>query len=212
MNSRVGSRLENELSTSKLHLHHIENAVSIFGSARTPVDDPYYQDTVDIAHMLSEEGISVISGGGPGIMQAANQGAQSGGYGKSVGLNIILPFEQKGNPYQDISIDFDHFASRKVVFCQYADAFIAMPGGFGTLDELFEVLTLIQTGKMPKMPIILYGESFWKGLLDWTYQTLLGQSMISEEDLQLFHICNTPQEAMQFLRHACPHLFGNNAT
>lgn len=211
MNSRVANRLQKEVAISKVHLHKIENAVSIFGSARTPNTDPYYQDTLTIAQMLSMRGISVISGGGPGIMEAANQGAQAGVKGKSVGLNIMLPFEQTGNKFQDISIDFEHFASRKVVFCQYADAFIAMPGGYGTLDELFEVLTLIQTGKMPAMPIILYGQQFWSGLLEWIESTLLNKGMISGKDTNLFIICDTPEEVIHQLLESCPSLFHTNS-
>lgn len=211
MKSHVADKLHAEVSLSKVHLHKIENAVSIFGSARTPNTDKYYQDTLTIAQMLSTRGISVISGGGPGIMAAANQGAQFGLKGKSIGLNITLPFEQSGNSFQDISIDFDHFASRKVVFCQYADAFIAMPGGYGTMDELFEVLTLIQTGKMPAMPIILYGHEFWAGLLQWIESTLLNKGMISHKDTNLFIICDTPEAVIHELQEACPELFGMNS-
>ena len=147
-------------------LNAIRPAVSIFGSARTPVDHPYYQLTEEIARMLSDSGFSVISGGGPGIMEAANKGAFFG-KSPSVGLNIQLPMEQGSNPYQDISQTFQHFFARKFMFVRFASAYVVMPGGFGTLDELLEALTLVQTGKSRKIPIILVGTPFWQGLIDW---------------------------------------------
>jgi len=155
-------------------LKQITPAVSIFGSARTPVDHPYYKLTEDVAKRLSDAGFSVISGGGPGIMEAANKGAFAGD-APSVGLNIELPFEQQGNPYQDISINFQHFFMRKVMFVKYASAYVVMPGGFGTLDELMEAITLVQTGKSLNIPIILVCEPFWRGLVEWIKTTLLNE-------------------------------------
>lgn len=179
-------------------LSRIKPCVSIFGSARFSDDDPSYIAAEEIAYLLSQAGYGVVTGGGPGIMEAGNKGAQRGG-GDSVGLNIDLPFEQNGNPYidKDKLITFDYFFVRKVMFVKYSQGFIVMPGGFGTLDELFEALTLIQTGKIGRFPIILYGEDYWSGLLDWIKTNLLGRyKSISEEDLDLFRIANTPEEAV----------------
>ncbi|WP_020396901.1 TIGR00730 family Rossman fold protein [Thiolinea disciformis] len=166
-------------------LARIRPSVSIFGSARTPVDSPLYELTVEIAHKLSDAGFAVVSGGGPGIMEAANKGAQMG-KSPSIGLNIQLPQEQHGNPYQDISLYFRHFFSRKVMFVKYASAYVVMPGGFGTLDELAEILTLVQTGKTHKIPIILVHTPFWTGLLEWFRQTLVTEGTISPQDMDLF--------------------------
>ena len=176
-------------------LASIRPAVSIFGSARTPADHPYYLLTEDIARKLSDSGFSVISGGGPGIMEAANKGAF---YGKSpsVGLNIQLPHEQSGNTYQDISQTFQHFFARKVMFVKFAAAYVVMPGGFGTLDELSEALTLVQTGKIPRIPIILVGSKFWGGLVDWFKTTLTEEGMIAATDIDLMQIIDTPQEVV----------------
>lgn len=173
-------------------LQAIQPAVSLFGSARTPRDHPYYKLTEDIARLLSDAGFSVISGGGPGIMEAANKGAF---YGKSpsVGLNILLPHEQHGNPYQDVSQSFRHFFARKVMFVKNATAYVVMPGGFGTLDELSEALTLIQTGKSRRIPIILVGSTFWGGLLDWMRSTLIQENMISPGDMDLMQVLDEPQ-------------------
>lgn len=172
-------------------LKEITPAVSIFGSARTQPDSPYYQLTEKIARMLSDAGFSVISGGGPGIMEAANKGA-FGGYSPSIGLNIELPHEQRLNPYQDISQNFKHFFMRKVMFVKNASAYVVLPGGFGTLDELMECITLVQTGKTLKMPIILVCESFWRGLMDWIKTTLVNEEMISPSDLDLIQIIDDP--------------------
>jgi uncharacterized protein (TIGR00730 family) len=172
--------------------------VSIFGSARTKPDNPYYQTARDIAYLLTQKGYGVISGGGPGIMEAANKGAKEGG-GVSVGLNIKLPFEQHSNPYidHDKNINFDYFFVRKVMFVKYSQGFVGMPGGFGTLDELFEALTLIQTDKIGRFPIILVGRSFWEGLIDWIKQVLLERERnVSPEDMFLFTIVDTAQEAV----------------
>jgi uncharacterized protein (TIGR00730 family) len=168
-------------------LSEIRPAVSIFGSARTRVDAPNYQLTVEIARKLSDAGFAVISGGGPGIMEAANRGAFEGA-SPSVGLNIELPFEQCGNAYQDISLRFRHFFARKVAFVKFAAAYVFMPGGFGTMDELFEALTLMQTGKGKPMPIVLVGSRFWSGLLTWMRDTLLADGMISPGDIELMRV------------------------
>jgi len=174
-------------------LAKIRPSVSIFGSARTPVDHPYYKLTEDIARALSDAGFSVVSGGGPGIMEAANKGAYAG-KAPSIGLNIQLPHEQSGNEYQDISLSFRHFFSRKVMFVKYASAYVVLPGGFGTLDELAEILTLIQTGKTRKIPIILVNAKFWEGLLSWFKTTLVDEKTIDPEDLDLIKIIETPKE------------------
>ena len=170
----------------------IRPAVSIFGSARTPVDHPYYALTEEIARLLSDSGFSVISGGGPGIMEAANKGAFHG-KSPSVGLNIQLPFEQHGNAFQDISQTFRHFFARKVMFVKFATAYVVMPGGFGTIDELSEALTLVQTSKIRKIPIILVHEPFWRGMLDWFKTRLIDDGMISAEDMDLIQVINEPQ-------------------
>ena len=176
-------------------LAQIKPSVSIFGSARTPEDHPYYRLTVDIARELSDSGFSVVSGGGPGIMEAANKGAYEG-RSPSVGLNIQLPNEQSGNPYQDISLSFRHFFSRKVMFVKYASAYVVMPGGFGTLDELAEILTLVQTRKTRRIPIILVHAPFWEGLLEWLRTSLVTEKMIDPTDLDLIQVLNTPKEVV----------------
>tara|TARA_B100000795_G_scaffold57273_2_gene37946 strand:- start:1193 stop:1810 length:618 start_codon:yes stop_codon:yes gene_type:complete len=180
-------------------MQKIGPCVSIFGSARTKPDNKYYQMADDIAFLLTKKGYGVITGGGPGIMEAGNKGAQRGG-GTSVGLNIDLPFEQSSNPYVDSNknIDFDYFFVRKVMFVKYSQGFIVMPGGFGTLDELFESLTLIQTLKIARFPIILVSKSFWAGLIDWIKTTLLqAENNISEKDLDLFVMVDTAEEAVK---------------
>jgi uncharacterized protein (TIGR00730 family) len=174
--------------------------VSIFGSARTKEYDKYYQLAEDLAYKITQHGYGVITGGGPGIMEAANKGANRGG-GKSVGLNISLPFEEYSNPYIDRNkkIDFDFFFVRKVMFVKYAQGFVVLPGGFGTLDELFEAITLIQTKKIGKFPIVLVGKEFWGGLVDWIKNSLLQNSMIAEKDLDLFHVVDTSDEAVKII-------------
>ena len=182
-------------------LSKIGPCVSIFGSARTKPDDKYYQLAENIAKNRSDNGYGVITGGGPGIMEAANKGAYNAG-GTSVGLNIELPFEQHDNPYidNDKSIDFDYFFVRKVMFVKYSQGFVVMPGGFGTLDELFEAITLIQTHKIGKFPIILVGKKFWSGLVDWIKETLLdSHNNISKEDLNLLNIVDTENEVIEIL-------------
>ena len=179
----------------------IHPAVSIFGSARTPHDHPYYLLTEQIARKLSDAGFTVISGGGPGIMEAANKGAYFG-KSPSVGLNIRLPHEQSDNPYQDVSLSFQHFFARKVMFVKYASAYVVMPGGFGTLDELMEALTLTQTGKTRTFPIILVHSPFWQGLLDWFKSTLVSEKMINPEDVDLIKVIDDPQAVVEAIfRH-----------
>ncbi|RKQ62161.1 hypothetical protein C8E02_0217 [Vogesella indigofera] len=189
-------KILSEFVESAEELQQISPAVSIFGSARTPRDHRYYKLTEDIARLLSDAGFAVISGGGPGIMEAANKGAYYGN-SPSVGLNIVLPHEQRPNEYQDLSLKFDHFFSRKVMFVKHALAYVVMPGGFGTLDEMFEALTLIQTGKTRKMPIILCGGEFWSGLLDWVRQRLIGDGLINADDLDLLQLIDDPQQIVE---------------
>lgn len=177
-------------------LAEIRPSVSIFGSARTPDDHPYYKLTEEIAYALSQAGFSVVSGGGPGIMEAANKGAYRG-KSPSIGLNIQLPHEQSGNAYQDIRLSFRHFFSRKVMFVKYAAAYVVMPGGFGTLDELAEILTLVQTGKTRRIPIILVHSPFWKGLIEWIRTTLVDEKVISPEDLDLLQIIDEPEKVVE---------------
>lgn len=175
--------------------------VSIFGSARTKPDSKYYKLAEEIAGKLTREGYGIITGGGPGIMEAGNKGAREGN-GKSVGLNIRLPFEQSSNIYvdPDKSINFDYFFVRKTIFLKYSQGFIAMPGGFGTLDELFEALTLVQTSKIAHFPVVLVGSEYWKGLVDWIRETLLEREKnISPGDLNLFHVVDTADEAVQII-------------
>ena len=181
-----------EFVSATERLSDIRPAVSIFGSARTAPDHPYYLLTERIARQLSDAGFSVISGGGPGIMEAANKGAFLG-TSPSVGLNIQLPHEQHNNPYQDVSQTFSHFFVRKVMFVKFASAYVVMPGGFGTMDELMEALTLIQTGKTRKIPIILVQSSYWRGLVDWFRNTLVEQGMINAEDINLISIIDEPE-------------------
>lgn len=182
-------------------LAKIGPCVSIFGSARTSSSNPYYKMSEEIAYKLTKNGYGVITGGGPGIMEAGNRGAQRGG-GTSVGLNIDLPMEQEPNAFIDYdkSLDFDYFFVRKVMFVKYSQGFIVMPGGFGTLDELFEALTLIQTYKIGRFPIVLVGKKFWQGLLDWVKSTLLEEfNNISEEDLNLYSIVDTAEDAVKVI-------------
>jgi len=175
--------------------------VSIFGSARTKPDNKYYQNAVDIADRLAKLGYGVITGGGPGIMEAGNKGAFDAG-GKSVGLNIDLPFEQNHNPYIDAAhnLEFDYFFVRKVIFVKYSQAFVIMPGGLGILDEIFEALTLIQTKKINKRPVVLFGKSYWTGLIKWIKEVMLEEeNNISPQDLDLFIIADSTDEAVQYI-------------
>jgi uncharacterized protein (TIGR00730 family) len=173
-------------------LVQIRPSVSFFGSARFPDDHPYYRLAEETARLLSDSGFAVVSGGGPGIMEAANKGAVAG-KSPSVGLNIQLPHEQSGNPYQDVSLSFKHFFARKVMFVKYASAYVVLPGGYGTLDELAEILTLVQTEKIQRIPILLMGGEFWSGLLDWLHKTLVPAGTIDLEDVALMKVCEEPQ-------------------
>jgi hypothetical protein len=180
-------------------LSGFKHAVSIFGSARTAPEDPYYKKAEILARLLAQKGFSVITGGGPGVMEAANKGAAEAG-GRSVGMNIHLPFEQKPNPYANINIDYRYFFIRKVMFVKYAMAYVVLPGGFGTIDELFEALTLIQTKRIKSFPVILMGSEFWKGLFDWLRKTMLRDNKISPEDLDLFQIIDDPEEVVKHIQ------------
>lgn len=175
-------------------------AVSLFGSARLKPESPYYQNAVEVARKITELGFGVITGGGPGIMEAGNKGAQEG-KGRSIGLCINLPFEEKANPYVDYkyTIVFNYFFARKVMFVKYAQSFVAFPGGFGTLDELFEALTLIQTQKITPFPVILFGTAFWGGLIDWLKNRLVAEGTISESDLNLFHLTDDVDEVVDII-------------
>lgn len=179
-------------------LSEVGQAVTIFGSARTKPADPYYLKTMELAQGLAKHNLAVITGGGPGIMEAANRGAAKG-KGKSVGLNIELPREQKGNRYANIPINFHYFFSRKVCFVKYSVGFVFMPGGFGTLDELYEVLTLIQTERVQRFPMILFGRKFWKGILAWMKNNLESNAFISKGDLDLLTVTEDPQEAVELI-------------
>ena len=193
-------KIMSEFVQSYDKLAKIGPCVAIFGSARTKPQNKYYKAAVEIAERLTKIGFGVITGGGPGIMEAGNRGAKQGG-GPSVGLNINLPFEQHSNPYidSDKSINYDYFFVRKTIFMQYAQGFVVMPGGFGTLDELSEALTLIQTDKLVDFPIIFYGKEYWQGLIDWFRNTLLEEKMISPEDMDLFKVVDTPEEAVAII-------------
>lgn len=173
--------------------------VSVFGSARTDPENPYYKDAVRTAELLVESGYGVITGGGPGIMEAGNKGAANV-EGRSVGLNIVLPFEQSGNKYVNHPVDFDYFFVRKVMFVKYTQGFITFPGGFGTLDELFEALTLIQTKKIDKKPIVLFGSKYWTGMVEWIKSSMLGdENNINATDLDLIKITDSPEEAVEII-------------
>lgn len=176
-------------------LCHVKPAVSIFGSARIDESHADYKNAQTVARLLSDAGFSIISGGGPGVMEAANRGGAEG-KSVSVGLNIELPVEQTPNKYQDLSLNFSHFFTRKVMFVKYAAAYVVCPGGFGTLDELAEMLTLMQTGKTPKIPVILMNKKFWLPLIDWFENTLCAQNMIRRENLQLFKVVDEPQQVV----------------
>lgn len=180
-------------------LHDIYPCVSIFGSARVKPGDEIYEKTVIIAKKLAQNGYHIITGGGPGVMEAGNKGAKEGG-GKSIGLTIKLPMEEKPNPYIDIKLDFRYFFVRKVMFLKYAQAYIGMPGGFGTLDEIFEALTLIQTKRMKPFPLVLVGSDYWTPLLEWLKSKLLKSGYISNEDLELLTVLDDPDEVVRFIK------------
>jgi uncharacterized protein (TIGR00730 family) len=194
-------RILGEFTEGFERLSGVCDAISIFGSARLTADNPYYQKTVELAQLLAKNDFAIISGGGPGIMEAANKGAYREKQ-LSIGLNITLPKEQSPNPYQDISLDFRYFFVRKVMFVKYSMGYVCMPGGFGTLDEFFEALTLMQTNKIYPLPLILYGSEFWQGLIDWMKTTFIEHGTISEKDLDLIVITDDPDEVLQImLRH-----------
>jgi len=180
-------------------LASIPPAVSVFGSARVDSEDPFYQAAREVGAELARAGLAVITGGGPGVMEAANRGCREAG-GLSVGCNIELPFEQGMNDYVDLGIDFRYFFVRKMMFVKYAEAFVVFPGGFGTLDELFEALTLIQTGKVHHFPVVLFGSSFWSGLVDWLRRPVLAEGKIGQEDMALFHVSDDPAEVVPLIR------------
>ena len=194
----LGIMAEFQIATERLR--GIRPAVSMFGSARIGAGHPYHDKTQEIARKLSDAGFSVISGGGPGLMEAANQGAYAG-RSPAIGLNIMLPQEPGGNPYQDIGINFRYFFARKMMFVRFASAYVVLPGGFGTLDELTECLTLVQTGKSRRIPIILVGAPFWKGLLDWFADKLAGEAMIGQNDLDLVRIIDDPDAIVEAIFH-----------
>jgi uncharacterized protein (TIGR00730 family) len=180
-------------------LARIPPAVSVFGSARIGQDDPFYEAARKVGAELARAGLAVITGGGPGVMEAANRGCREAG-GLSIGCNIELPFEQAMNPYVDLGIDFRYFFVRKMMFVKYAEGFVVFPGGFGTLDELFEALTLIQTGKVHHFPVVLFGSKYWKGLVDWLRQPVESEGKISGDDLGLFHISDDPGEVVPLIQ------------
>lgn len=192
-------RIMAEFVESIEELSTLGNAVSIFGSARVKPEDSCYQQAEYLARRLAEKGFSVITGGGPGVMEAANKGAAAGG-GKSVGMNIRLPFEQKPNPFANVSIDYKYFFIRKVMFIKYAVAYVIFPGGYGTLDELFEALTLMQTRRIKSFPVVLLGEAYWKGLMEWLSGTMLKENKILPEDLDLIRITDDPDEAVRYIQ------------
>ena len=179
-------------------LSSVQRGVSIFGSARLSRNNHYYKDVMKIAELLSKKGYSIITGGGPGIMEAGNRGAKKG-RGISVGLNIELPMEQSPNKYQDKRLDFRYFFARKVMFVKHSVGYIITPGGFGTLDEFFEALTLMQTGKIRKIPIVMFGKDYWKGLIGWMKDAMLATGTIDKEDLKLFHMTDDPEEVVRII-------------
>ncbi len=179
-------------------LNHVGPAVTIFGSARLKPGSEYYEKCMTVSDNLARGGFAVISGGGPGIMEAANKGARNGN-GTSVGLNIALPMEQHANTFQDISVEFRYFFVRKLMFVKYAVGYVIFPGGFGTMDELFEALTLIQTKKIRSFPVILVGRQYWQGMVDWMQQTVLSMGNIEAQDLALFHVVDEPEEVCEII-------------
>jgi uncharacterized protein (TIGR00730 family) len=192
-------RIMAEFVDSIEDLSRIHNGVTVFGSARVKPEDPYYQMAEKLGRLLVQNGFSVITGGGPGIMEAANKGAAEAG-GQSVGMNIKLPFEQKPNPYANLQIDYKYFFIRKVMFVKYAVAYIIMPGGYGTMDEFFEALTLIQTKRVKSFPIIVMGREYWRGLLDWLKNTMLRANMILPFDIEMIQIIDEPEEVVKHIQ------------
>ncbi len=203
-------RIQAELVDGIEHLTGLGPAVTVFGSARLPESDPYYQDACRLGQLLAEAGLAVITGGGPGIMEAANRGAYQQG-GRSIGLNIELPHEQGANEYQTVSMNFRYFFVRKMMFVKHTVGFAIYPGGFGTMDELFEAMTLVQTGKVAKFPIVLVGQDYWRGLVDWLKNTMLASSCIHQEDLDLVQVVDSADEAARIIidrHHAYPDVIG----
>jgi uncharacterized protein (TIGR00730 family) len=194
-------RIHAELEVGFRSLAHVGAAASFFGSARTPPDDPEYKLARETAQLVGEAGLAVITGGGPGVMEAANRGARDAGV-TSIGLNIELPFEQGINPYVDIGLEFHYFFARKIMFVRYASGFVVFPGGFGTLDELFESLTLIQTGKVRNFPVVLVGSDYWCDLIEWIKRRMLGEGKISSGDLDLLTVTDDPAEVRDRLMSA----------
>ena len=191
-------RIQSEFVEGFDALAEVGPAVTIFGSARVPDGTPHYQAAVDVARLLGQAGFAIITGGGPGIMEAANRGAQEAGV-QSIGLNIELPFEQGVNRFVELGVEFRYFFVRKTMFMKYAQAFVIFPGGFGTMDELFEALTLIQTGKVKNFPVILFDSSYWRGLLEWLRGTMLAQRKIAEADLDLLMMSDSPSEVRDLI-------------
>ena len=194
-------RIVDELRMGFDALASVAAAASFFGSARTPPDDPDYRLACETARLVGDSGLAIITGGGPGIMEAANRGAREAG-ALSVGLNIELPFEQGGNGYCDIALEFHYFFARKVMFVRYASGFVVFPGGYGTMDELWEALTLIQTGKITEFPVILVGTDYWRGLMDWVGERMLSEGNISPDDLELWTLTDDPLEVRDQLMSA----------
>ena len=192
-------RIMAEFVDSIEDLSRVQNGVTVFGSARVKPGDPYYQMAEKLGRLLVQNGFSVITGGGPGIMEAANKGAAEAG-GRSVGMNIKLPFEQKPNPYANLQIDYKYFFIRKVMFVKYAVAYIIMPGGYGTMDEFFEALTLIQTKRVKSFPIIVMGREYWRGLLDWLKNTMLRANMILPFYIEMIQIIDEPEEVVKHIQ------------
>ena len=195
------ARVHSELDRGFDALAGVGKAVSTFGSARTPRGDPFYTLARDLARMLGDDGFSIITGGGPGIMEAANRGAQDAGV-MSIGLGIDLPHEQSINEWVDLPLEFHYFFTRKVMFVRYASSFVVFPGGFGTMDELFEALTLIQTRKIRKFPVVLVGSQYWGGLLDWLRERMLGEGWISPSDLEIPRLTDDPAEVLAVVNSA----------
>jgi uncharacterized protein (TIGR00730 family) len=195
-------RIQSELVDGFETLHDLGPAVTIFGSSRLSDNSSYYKEAEIVARKLADEGFAIITGGGPGVMEGANKGAKKG-KGTSVGLNIDIPTEQIPNQFQDISLYFRYFFMRKLMFVKYAIAFIIFPGGFGTMDELFEALTLSQTKKIDTFPIVLYGSEYWKGLIEWLKDTLVPAGTISKEDFGLFSLVDSPEEVCELIVNHC---------
>jgi uncharacterized protein (TIGR00730 family) len=194
-------RITDELRAGFDALSGVAAAASFFGSARTPPGDPDYELARETARLVGESGLAIITGGGPGLMEASNRGAKDAG-ALSIGLNIELPFEQGGNGYCDIALDFHYFFARKIMFVRYASGFVVFPGGFGTMDELWEALTLIQTGKITEFPVVLVGSDYWRGMIDWVGERMLSEGNISPGDLDLFTLTDDPAEVRDLLMSA----------